>query len=197
MYLFSVMYYSLFFKTIVLPLSYAYNITINTIKENLLFMKPISFQYPNDKKQLYALVNIQLKGLIDQIPHKIANLANASALLGQALQDINWVGFYLLEDNQLILGPFQGKPACIEISVGNGVCGTAVLKDEIMLVKNVHEFPGHIACDSVSNSEIVLPSHANGKIVGVLDIDSPLLARFDEDDKNGLFEFVKILGQIF
>lgn len=160
-------------------------------------MKPISFQYPNDKKQLYALVNIQLKGLIDQIPHKIANLANASALLGQALQDINWVGFYLLEDNQLILGPFQGKPACIEISVGNGVCGTAVLKDEIMLVKNVHEFPGHIACDSVSNSEIVLPIHANGKIVGVLDIDSPLLARFDEDDKNGLFEFVKILGQIF
>ena len=160
-------------------------------------MKPISFQYPNDKKQLYALVNMQLKGLIDQIPHKIANLANASALLGQALQDINWVGFYLLEDNQLILGPFQGKPACIEISVGNGVCGTAVLKDEIMLVKNVHEFPGHIACDSESNSEIVLPIHANGKIVGVLDIDSPLLARFDEDDKNGLFEFVKILGQIF
>lgn len=160
-------------------------------------MKPISFQYPNDKKQLYALVNIQLKGLIDQIPHKIANLANASALLGQALQDINWAGFYLLEDNQLILGPFQGKPACIEISVGNGVCGTAVLKDEIMLVKNVHEFPGHIACDSASNSEIVLPIHANGKIVGVLDIDSPLLARFDEDDKNGLFEFVKILEPMF
>ncbi len=160
-------------------------------------MKPISFQYPNDKKQLYALVNMQLKGLIDQIPHKIANLANASALLGQALQDINWVGFYLLEDNQLILGPFQGKPACIEISVGNGVCGTAVLKDEIMLVKNVHEFPGHIACDSASNSEIVLPIHANGKIVGVLDIDSPLLARFDEDDKNGLFEFVKILEPMF
>ena len=163
----------------------------------ILFMKPISFQYPNDKKQLYALVNMQLKGLIDQIPHKIANLANASALLGQALQDINWVGFYLLEDNQLILGPFQGKPACIEISVGNGVCGTAVLKDEIMLVKNVHEFPGHIACDSASNSEIVLPIHANGKIVGVLDIDSPLLARFDEDDKNGLFEFVKILEPMF
>ena len=160
-------------------------------------MKPISFQYPDDKKQLYSLVNIQLKGLIDQIPHKIANLANASALLAQALQDINWVGFYLLEKNLLILGPFQGKPACIEIPVGNGVCGTAVLKDEIMLVKNVHEFPGHIACDNASNSEIVLPIHANGKIVGVLDIDSPSLARFDEDDKNGLFEFVKILGQIF
>ena len=160
-------------------------------------MKPISFQYPDDKKQLYSLVNIQLKGLIDQIPHKIANLANASALLAQALQDINWVGFYLLEDNLLILGPFQGKPACIEIPVGNGVCGTAVLKDEIMLVKNVHEFPGHIACDNASNSEIVLPIHANGKIVGVLDIDSPSLARFDEDDKNGLSEFVTILEQIF
>lgn len=160
-------------------------------------MKPISFQYPDNKKQLYSLVNIQLKGLIDQVPHKIANLANASALLAQALQDINWVGFYLLEKNLLILGPFQGKPACIEIPVGNGVCGTAVLKDEIMLVKNVHEFPGHIACDNASNSEIVLPIHANGKIVGVLDIDSPSLARFDEDDKNGLSEFVTILEQIF
>lgn len=160
-------------------------------------MKPISFQYPDDKKQLYSLVNIQLKGLIDQIPHKIANLANASALLAQALRDINWVGFYLLEKNLLILGPFQGKPACIEIHVGNGVCGTAVLKDEIMLVENVHEFPGHIACDNASNSEIVLPIHANGKIVGVLDIDSPSLARFDEDDKNGLSEFVTILEQIF
>lgn len=160
-------------------------------------MKSLSFQYPDNKKILYNLVNLQLKGLIDQVPHKIANLANASALLGQALKDINWVGFYLLEDNQLILGPFQGKPACIKIPVGNGVCGTAVLNDEVMLVKNVHEFPGHIACDSASNSEIVLPIHANGKVVGVLDIDSPLLARFDEDDKNGLSEFVKILEQIF
>ena len=160
-------------------------------------MKSLSFQYPDNKKILYNLVNLQLKGLIDQVPHKIANLANASALLGQALKDINWVGFYLLEDNQLILGPFQGKPACIEIPVGNGVCGTAVLNDEVMLVKNVHEFPGHIACDSASNSEIVLPIHANGKVVGVLDIDSPLLARFDEDDKNGLSGFVKILEQIF
>lgn len=161
-------------------------------------MKSLSLhQYPDNKKMLYNLVNLQLKGLIDQVPHKIANLANASALLGQALKDINWVGFYLLEDNQLILGPFQGKPACIEIPVGNGVCGTAVLNDEVMLVKNVHEFPGHIACDSASNSEIVLPIHANGKVVGVLDIDSPLLARFDEDDKNGLSGFVKILEQIF
>ena len=161
-------------------------------------MKSLSLhQYPDNKKMLYNLVNLQLKGLIDQVPHKIANLANASALLGQALKDINWVGFYLLEDNQLILGPFQGKPACIEIPAGNGICGTAVLNDEVMLVKNVHEFPGHIACDSASNSEIVLPIHANGKVVGVLDIDSPLLARFDEDDKNGLSGFVKILEQIF
>lgn len=161
-------------------------------------MKSLSLhQYTDNKKMLYNLVNLQLKGLIDQVPHKIANLANASALLGQALKDINWVGFYLLEDNQLILGPFQGKPACIKIPVGNGVCGTAVLNDEVMLVKNVHEFPGHIACDSASNSEIVLPIHANGKVVGVLDIDSPLLARFDEDDKIGLSEFVKILEQIF
>lgn len=160
-------------------------------------MKSISFQYPDNKEQLYHLVNTQLKGLIDQIAHPIANLANASALLNQAMQDINWVGFYLLEKNLLVLGPFQGKPACVEIPVGNGVCGTAVQKDEIVLVKNVHEFPGHIACDSASNSEIVLPLHVNGQIVGVLDIDSPSFSRFDEVDKKGLSEFVNILEQIF
>lgn len=160
-------------------------------------MKPISFQYPDNKTQLYRLVNTQLKGLIDQIPHQMANLANASALLHEAMNDINWVGFYLLENNLLILGPFQGKPACVEIPVGNGVCGTAVQKDEIIVVENVHEFPGHIACDSASNSEIVLPIHANSKIVGVLDIDSPSFARFDKDDKEGLSEFVRILEQTF
>lgn len=160
-------------------------------------MKSISFQYPDNKEQLYHLVNTQLKGLIDQVTHPIANLANASALLNQAMQDINWVGFYLLEKNLLVLGPFQGKPACVEIPVGNGVCGTAVQKDEIVLVKNVHEFPGHIACDSASNSEIVLPLHVNGQIVGVLDIDSPSFSRFDEVDKKGLSEFVNILEQIF
>lgn len=152
-----------------------------------------SIAYPAEKTQLYKLLKTQLTGLIDGVPHSLANLANASALLNQALADINWVGFYLLEGDTLILGPFQGKPACVEIKTGNGVCGTAVAKDEIMLVKNVHEFPGHIACDCASNSEIVIPIHKGGKIIGVLDIDSPLLSRFDEDDRDGLLALVKII----
>lgn len=153
--------------------------------------------YPTEKTLLYKLLKTQLTGLIDGVPHRLANLANASALLNQALVDINWMGFYLLEGDTLILGPFQGKPACVAIKTGNGVCGTAVEKDEIMLVKNVHEFPGHIACDSASNSEIVIPVHKDGKIIGVLDIDSPLLARFDEDDREGLLALVKILEKTF
>lgn len=152
-----------------------------------------SIAYPAEKTQLYKLLKTQLTGLIDGVPHSLADLANASALLNQALADINWVGFYLLEGDTLILGPFQGKPACVEIKTGNGVCGTAVAKDEIMLVKNVHEFPGHIACDCASNSEIVIPIHKGGKIIGVLDIDSPLLSRFDEDDRDGLLALVKII----
>lgn len=161
-------------------------------------MKSETFQYPTDKTSMYRILKTQLQGLIDGIPHLTANLANASALLNQALEDINWVGFYLLEGDTLVLGPFQGKPACIEIKVGNGVCGTAVAEDSIMLVKNVHEFPGHIACDSASNSEIVIPLHnAQGAIVGVLDIDSPLLARFDDTDKDGLASFTQVLEQIF
>lgn len=144
------------------------------------------------KKEQYKILNAQLNALIEGIPHRIANMANASALLYEVLADINWAGFYLMEDGKLVLGPFQGKTACIEIKVGKGVCGTAVERDEIMLVRDVHEFPGHIACDSASNSEIVLPIHADGKIIGVLDIDSPLLARFDEDDKEGLAEFVSV-----
>lgn len=160
-------------------------------------MKLTPITYPTEKPLMYKLLKTQLKGLIDGIPHTIANLANASALLNQALTDINWVGFYLMENGQLVLGPFQGKPACIEIKLGNGVCGTAVTKDEIMLVKNVHEFPGHIACDSASNSEIVVPIHKNGEIIGVLDIDSPSLSRFDEEDQTGLAEFVKILEGMF
>lgn len=160
-------------------------------------MKQISTAYPAEKSLMYKLLRTQLTGLIDGVPHLTANLANASALLNQALTDINWVGFYLLEDGQLVLGPFQGKPACVEIKVGNGVCGTAVAKDEIMLVKNVHEFPGHIACDSASNSEIVVPLHKDGSVIGVLDIDSPLLSRFDEEDLNGLREFVKIIEGMY
>ncbi len=152
---------------------------------------------PQEKEKMYHTVNSQLRGLIDGVPHLIANLSNASALLNQALTDINWVGFYLMEDGKLVLGPFQGKPACIEIRVGRGVCGTAVEKDETMLVENVHDFPGHIACDSASNSEIVVPIHANGEVVGVLDIDSPSFSRFDTEDQKGLEEFVKILETIF
>ena len=160
-------------------------------------MEKINTNYPDDKKMLYRLLKIQLQGLTDGVPYIGANLANASALLGQALKEINWVGFYILENEKLILSSFQGKPACVEIKVGNGVCGTAVVKDQTMLIKNVHEFPGHIACDSASNSEIVIPIHVNGKIYGVLDIDSPVLERFDEEDQNGLEAFVKQLETIF
>ncbi|MBQ4591320.1 MAG: GAF domain-containing protein [Clostridia bacterium] len=141
----------------------------------------------------YKELNEQLRALIGGVPHPIANLANASALLFQTLDGLNWAGFYLMENGILVLGPFQGKTACIEIPVGKGVCGTAVARGETVLVKNVHEFPGHIACDSASNSEIVVPVHKNGEIIGVLDIDSPLIGRFTEEDQAGLEEFVRIL----
>lgn len=155
----------------------------------------ISMDKNNDKKSMYKLLNAQLGRVIRQVPYWIANLANASALLNQTLSDINWVGFYLMEDGKLVLGPFQGKLACTIIKVGNGVCGTAVARDEIMLVENVHEFPGHIACDCASNSEIVIPIHKAGEIIGVLDIDSPSFSRFDEEDREGLTEFVRILEE--
>ena len=151
--------------------------------------------YPAEKTALYRLLRTQLQGLTDGVPYLLANLANASALIYQALTDINWAGFYLMQDGKLVLGPFQGKPACVEIQVGSGVCGTAVQQDEIMLVENVHEFPGHIACDCASNSEIVIPMHKGEAIVGVLDIDSPVLARFDKEDEQGLAELVRILMQ--
>lgn len=109
------------------------------------------------------------------------------------LDNINWAGFYLLEENSLVLGPFQGKPACIEIPLGRGVCGTAALRDETLLVPNVHDFPGHIACDGASNSEIVIPIHNSGAVIGVLDIDSPVFDRFTEEDKAGLEAFVRII----
>lgn len=140
-------------------------------------------------------MNEELKGLVGHITYGMANLANASALLYECLEDLNWAGFYLMRDDHLVLGPFQGKIACIEIPVGRGVCGTAVKEDAVQLVKNVHEFPGHIACDSASNSEIVVPIHVNGEIWGVLDIDSPSLARFDEEDQAGLEAFVRILEE--
>ena len=141
----------------------------------------------------YQLLNQQLTALIHGVPHRIANLANAAALLYNTLPNLNWAGFYLMENGLLVLGPFQGKPACIEIRVGRGVCGTAVAEDRTQLVYDVHQFPGHIACDSASNSEIVVPIRAEGRGVGVLDIDSPLVGRFTEEDRTGLEEFVRIL----
>lgn len=141
----------------------------------------------------YPELERRLTALIHGVPHFIANLANASALLFDTLEDINWAGFYHMEQGRLVLGPFQGKPACIEIPLNKGVCGAAASKGETVLVKNVHEFPGHIACDSASNSEIVIPIRKKGAVVGVLDIDSPSIGRFTEDDKEGLERFVKIL----
>ena len=144
----------------------------------------------------YDTVAAQLAALTDGIPYEVANLANASALLWQEMPEINWVGFYKMTDGALVLGPFQGKTACIRIPVGRGVCGTAVAEDKIQLVYDVHQFPGHIACDSASNSEIVLPIHVNGEIWGVLDIDSPYIGRFTEADKAGLELVVGVLEQI-
>ena len=135
----------------------------------------------------------QLEALIKDEPSKIANLANISAFLNQILGKINWVGFYLMENGELVLGPFQGKVACVHIPVGKGVCGTAVKERKTQLVKNVHEFPGHIACDGASNSEIVVPIFKDNEVIGVLDIDSPIFERFDETDQNFLENIVKIV----
>ncbi len=147
------------------------------------------------KKSLYALMNKQLQGLVSATPYPISRLSNASALLAESLEDINWAGFYLMRDGKLILGPFQGKVACAEIQVGRGVCGTAVERDEVVRVEDVHQFPGHIACDCDSNSEIVLPIHRDDEIAAVLDIDSPLFGRFDAEDEDGLSQFVRILEE--
>lgn len=144
----------------------------------------------------YRSLCAQLAALTEGVPHKIANLANASALLWEHLEKINWAGFYIMEGGKLVLGPFQGKTACIEIGVGKGVCGTAVARDATQLVSDVHQFPGHIACDSASNSEIVVPIHVAGSIWGVLDIDSPEFGRFTEVDREGLEAFVRILEQV-
>ena len=144
----------------------------------------------------YKLLCAQLNALTEDIPHETANLANASALLWQSLKDINWAGFYKMEQGILVLGPFQGKPACIEIPVGKGVCGTAVAENRTQLVYNVHDFPGHIACDGASNSEIVVPIRVKGQIWGVLDIDSPSVGRFTETDQAGLEAFVAILEKV-
>jgi GAF domain-containing protein len=156
-------------------------------------MHDMNSMYPEEKSELYHLLQEQLKALLENEPYVIPNLSNASALLNIALQDINWVGFYLMQNNELLLGPFQGKPACIHIPIGKGVCGTAVSQEKTQLVPDVHAFPGHIACDSASRSEIVVPIRVNGRVLGVLDIDSPIINRFDTTDQEGLETFVQIL----
>ncbi len=144
----------------------------------------------------YSLLQQQLCALVKDIPYFIANLANASALLYESLPDINWAGFYLLVGERLILGPFQGKPACIEIGPGRGVCGACVQQGETIRVADVHSFPGHIACDGASRSEIVIPLFREGKIAAVLDIDSPLPGRFSSQDQAGLEAFAHTLEEL-
>ena len=141
----------------------------------------------------YETILSQLDALTRDVPYEVANLANISALLWQELPDINWVGFYKMTEGSLVLGPFQGKPACIRIPVGRGVCGTAVAEDRTQLVYDVHAFPGHIACDCASNSEIVVPLRVKGKIWGVLDIDSPVIGRFTEADQQGLEAIARLV----
>lgn len=149
------------------------------------------------KPELYRQLAQELQALIAGEPDLIANLANTSALLFHALPDLNWAGFYLLKGGELVVGPFQGKPACVRIAMGKGVCGTAAARRTTQVVRNVHEFAGHIACDAASNSEIVVPMVQSGELLGVLDIDSPEFSRFDETDREGLEKLVAILmGQV-
>lgn len=143
------------------------------------------------KAELYDDVNAQLGHLLDGERDMIANAANAASLLFHTLPDVNWAGFYLMKDGELVLGPFHGKPACVRIKVGRGVCGTAAARRETVVVENVDEFPGHIACDSASKSEVVVPIVAGDRLVGVLDVDSPSLARFDAEDAAGLERAVR------
>jgi L-methionine (R)-S-oxide reductase len=147
------------------------------------------------KPELYRELVRELSALIAGESDATANLANAAALLYHSLPDLNWAGFYLLKQGELVVGPFQGKPACVRIAIGKGVCGTAAQRRETVIVRDVHEFPGHIACDAASNSEIVVPMLKHGELLGVLDLDSPKLARFDEQDRDGLEKFVATLLQ--
>ena len=150
----------------------------------------------NDKQKHYQLINAQIAALIDSEPDKIANMANISAVLYNQLAQVNWAGFYLFKDEQLVLGPFQGKPACIRIPVGKGVCGTAAQTLKPVLVNDVHEFDGHITCDAASNSEIVLPIVVDGKLMGVLDIDSPTVGRFEQVDVDGLLPIAELVQSL-
>lgn len=149
----------------------------------------------DDKKSFYEMMLKQISSLLEGEADSIANLANTSALLNQLLDEINWVGFYLMKEDELVLGPFQGKVACVRIKSGRGVCGVAALEDKTQVVGDVHAFPGHIACDSASNSEIVIPIHKGEKVIGVLDIDSPIKERFDQVDAYYLEKLVSILEE--
>ncbi|MBL7573432.1 GAF domain-containing protein [Staphylococcus saccharolyticus] len=147
----------------------------------------------NFKETNYSLISKQLASLIEDENNLIAILSNTSALLNDTMAQVNWVGFYLIEDNELILGPFQGHPACVHIAIGKGVCGTAVSENKTQRVGDVHHFPGHIACDTNSKSEIVIPLNVNGKMIGVLDIDAPIVNRFSQEDQDGLENIVHII----
>jgi len=149
----------------------------------------------NSKTQRYAELVRETTGLLGGENDFIAGAANFSALVFHSLPDLNWAGFYLLKGEELVLGPFQGKPACVRIEVGKGVCGTAASLQETVIVANVHEFPGHIACDAASNSEMVVPLIYNGSLLGVFDLDSPLIGRFDQDDALGISEMLAVLSR--
>ena len=160
-----------------------------------------AFSYFTKLKSIYNLdmfirMTVQIRALAEASNDYIPLLSNASALLNENLENINWVGFYLVKNDALQLGPFQGKIACVNIEKGKGVCGTAYEKDEVIVVEDVHQFPGQIACDAASNSEIVIPLHRDGKVVALLDIDSPLTGRFEKKDRDGLVAFAKVLEDL-
>ena len=153
-------------------------------------MHELNIDSTQPKPELYASVIAQTQALLEGERDAIANFANTASLLYHSLPDLNWVGFYLLKDGELVVGPFQGKPACVRIALGKGVCGTAAARRTTVIVRNVHEFAGHIACDSASNSEIVVPLLRGNELIGVLDLDSPKLGRFDAEDQVGLEKVV-------
>jgi L-methionine (R)-S-oxide reductase len=160
------------------------------------FRSVITLSAPSDtasKSELYATLVAQARALVEGEDDMIANLANIAALIFHSLPDLNWAGFYLHKEDQLVLGPFQGKPACIRIPIGRGVCGTAAERRQTVVVRNVNEFPGHIACDAASNSEIVVPIIRGDRVIGVLDLDSPTFDRFDDDDRAGLEAIVDVI----
>ncbi|MBA2524578.1 MAG: GAF domain-containing protein [Pyrinomonadaceae bacterium] len=148
------------------------------------------------KRNLYANLRSQLRSLVADERDSIANAANLSSLLYHSMPDLNWAGFYFHRNDELVLGPFQGQPACVRIAIGKGVCGTAAQRRQTIIVENVHDFPGHIVCDSASNSEIVVPIIKDDHLIGVLDLDSPSVGRFDEEDARGLNELVEVFVEL-